>query len=89
MVVFDDYDQVVAWANSTQYGLTSYAYTSDLNTAMRITQDLEFGEGLRQPAGPETVQGFHTGWKASGLGGDDGPNGFEKYRAKTLYINYR
>lgn len=90
VVVFDDYDQVVAWSNSTQYGLTSYAYTSDLNTAMRLTQDLEFGEVYVNQQGPETVQGFHTGWKASGLGGDDGPNGFEKYlRKKTLYINYR
>ena len=39
--------------------------------------------------GPEQVQGFHTGWKLSGLGGDDGQHGFERYlRRKTVYLGY-
>lgn len=40
-------------------------------------------------AGPERPQGFHTGWKDSGLGGDDGVHGYERYvRRKTAYVGY-
>ena len=89
IIPFDTYEEVVEWANSTDYGLTAYAYTSDLSQALRLTDDLHFGEVYINQAGPETVQAFHTGWKLSGLGGDDGPNGFEKYlRKKSLYLNY-
>lgn len=89
IIPFDTYEEAVEWANSTDYGLTAYAYTRDLSQAMRLTDDLDFGEVYINQAGPETVQAFHTGWKLSGLGGDDGPHGFAKYlRKKTLYLNY-
>ena len=89
VVPFDDYDEVVEYANSTVYGLTAYVFTRDVRTAMRATDDLEFGEVYVNAIGPEQVQGFHTGWKLSGLGGDDGQHGFERYlRRKTVYLSY-
>lgn len=90
VVAFDDYDQVIEYANSTAYGLTAYVYTSDIRTAMRATDDLSFGEVYVNRVGPEEVQGFHTGWKMSGLGGDDGHHGLERYtQRKTVYLDYR
>jgi lactaldehyde dehydrogenase/glycolaldehyde dehydrogenase len=89
IVPFDTYDEVVEYANSTDYGLTAYVYTENLRTAMSLTEDLEFGEVYLNQTGPEQVQGFHTGWKMSGLGGDDGQHGFERYtRRKTVYLDY-
>lgn len=89
VVAFDDYDQVIEYANSTVYGLTAYVYTSDIRTAMRATDDLSFGEVYVNRVGPEEVQGFHTGWKMSGLGGDDGHHGLERYtQRKTVYLDY-
>jgi lactaldehyde dehydrogenase / glycolaldehyde dehydrogenase len=86
---FDDYAQVIQWANSTAYGLTSYVFTENVRTAMRAVDDLEFGEVYVNKIGPEQVQGFHAGWKLSGLGGDDGAHGFERYlRKKTVYHRY-
>ena len=86
---FDMYEEVVEWANSTVYGLTAYVYTGDMRTAMSATDDLDFGEVYINRVGPEEVQGFHTGWKLSGLGGDDGQHGFERYtRRKTVYLDY-
>ena len=39
--------------------------------------------------GPEQLQGFHTGYRLSGMGGDDGPHGYERYlRRKTMYLRY-
>jgi lactaldehyde dehydrogenase / glycolaldehyde dehydrogenase len=86
---FDTYDEVIAWANSTDYGLTSYVFTEDLRTAMRATDDLEFGEVYVNEVGPEQFQAFHSGWKLSGLGGDDGRHGYDRYvRRKTVYLRY-
>ncbi|WGM20499.1 aldehyde dehydrogenase family protein [Paenarthrobacter sp. OM7] len=89
IVPFDTYDEAIEWANSTVYGLTAYVFTENIRTAMSATDDLEFGEVYLNKIGPEQVQGFHTGWKLSGLGGDDGQHGFERYsRRKTVYLDY-
>lgn len=89
IVPFDTYEEAVEYANSTEYGLTAYVYTDNVRTAMSLTEDLEFGEVYVNQTGPEQVQGFHTGWKLSGLGGDDGQHGFERYtRRKTVYLDY-
>jgi lactaldehyde dehydrogenase / glycolaldehyde dehydrogenase len=86
---FDDHDQVIGWANSTDYGLTSYVFTESLRTAMRATDELEFGEVYVNEVGPEQFQAFHSGWKLSGLGGDDGRHGYDRYvRRKTVYLRY-
>jgi lactaldehyde dehydrogenase/glycolaldehyde dehydrogenase len=35
------------------------------------------------------IQGFHNGWRQSGLGGEDGKYGFEGYfKKKTMYVNW-
>ncbi len=89
MTTFASYDEVVARANATPYGLSAYVYSRNLHTVMRALDDLEFGEIYVNKAGPERPQGFHTGWKDSGLGGDDGVHGYERYvRRKTAYIGY-
>ena len=89
IVEFATYEEAIAGANSSAYGLTAYVYTRDLGRAMRAVDDLEFGEVYLNKLGPEQVQGFHTGWKSSGLGGDDGAHGYAKYvRHKTTYLGY-
>lgn len=89
IVPFDTYEEVIGFANSTMYGLTSHVFTENIRIAMSATDDLEFGEVYINKIGPEEVQGFHTGWKMSGLGGDDGVHGFERYtRRKTVYTDY-
>jgi lactaldehyde dehydrogenase/glycolaldehyde dehydrogenase len=89
IIPFDTYKEAIEWANSTVYGLTSHVFTENIRTAMSATDDLEFGEVYVNKIGPEEVQGFHTGWKLSGLGGDDGVHGFERYtRRKTVYTDY-
>jgi len=89
ILAFDDEEQVVGWANSTDYGLTSYVFTESLRTAMRVTDALEFGEVYVNEVGPEQFQAFHSGWKLSGLGGDDGRHGYDRYvRRKTVYLRY-
>ena len=88
--VIDDFDEALAEANSTDYGLSSYLFTHDLKRVMKAASTLQFGEVYVNRHCGELVQGFHTGWKHSGLGGEDGEHGFEGYMQKqTMYVNWQ
>lgn len=87
---FADFDEGMALANDSRYGLAAYLFTNDMNRVMRAVRDLEVGE-LYVNRGPgESIHGYHTGWKQSGIGGDDGKYGLEHFlRRKTVYLKYR
>jgi lactaldehyde dehydrogenase/glycolaldehyde dehydrogenase len=37
----------------------------------------------------EAMQGFHAGWRKSGIGGADGKHGLEEYLlSHVVYMNY-
>jgi lactaldehyde dehydrogenase/glycolaldehyde dehydrogenase len=86
---FEDFEEAVDLANDSPYGLSAYVFTSDLHKAMRAIDDIDFGEIYVNKIGPEQLQGFHTGYRLSGMGGDDGPYGYERYlRKQTVYLHY-
>jgi lactaldehyde dehydrogenase/glycolaldehyde dehydrogenase len=85
---FDSFDEAVSISNASRYGLSAYLFTNDLTRVMRTVQDVRFGEIYVNRIGPESLQGFHVGYGASGIGGDDGAHGLELYlRKKTVYVN--
>lgn len=89
VVVFDSLDEVIEQVNASEYGLSSYVYTQSLSAAMRISDQLEYGEVYINRYGPEELNGFHAGWKLSGIGGDDGEHGYQLYvKHKTIYMSY-
>ncbi|MCB8822165.1 aldehyde dehydrogenase [Microvirga rosea] len=89
VMTVQSFDEALTLANETSYGLSAYIYTNDLRRVMRLSRELSFGElYVNRPCG-ELVQGFHTGWKHSGLGGEDGKYGFDGYlRKQTSYIRW-
>lgn len=90
VATFSSFDEVVQRANATRYGMSVYVYTNELPTAMRAINELSFGEVYINRPGPEEVNGYHVGYRESGLGGDDGPHGLDVYfRRQTAYVNYR
>lgn len=86
---FDDFEEAIALANDTRYGLTAYLFTNSLKRMMHAVEAIRSGEVYINRIGPEQFQGFHTGFGLSGMGGDDGSHGYEHYfRKKTVYVNY-
>ena len=82
-----DYDEALQLANDSEYGLTSSVYTNDINKILRATKELKFGEVYFNRENFEAIQGFHAGWRKSGIGGADGKHGLEEYlQTKTIYI---
>jgi lactaldehyde dehydrogenase/glycolaldehyde dehydrogenase len=87
---FSDFEEALSLANDSRFGLAAYLFTNDMNRILRAVRDMECGE-LYVNRGPgESIHGFHTGWKQSGIGGDDGKYGLEHYlQRKTVYIRYQ
>lgn len=87
---FGDFGEGMKLANDSAFGLAAYLFTNDMNRVLRAVPDLECGE-LYSNRGPgESIHGFHTGWKQSGIGGDDGKYGLEHYlQRKTVCIRYQ
>lgn len=84
-----DFDEGLAMANDSAYGLSAYVFTRDLRRLMRLTRELRFGEIYVNRPGGDAVHAYHSGYRHSGLGGEDGKYGLEGYlRKKTIYVNY-
>ncbi|WP_061795320.1 aldehyde dehydrogenase [Serratia ficaria] len=90
VATFDTLDQAIAMANDSEYGLTSSIFTRDLNVAMTALKRLKFGETYINRENFEAMQGFHAGWRKSGIGGADGRHGLEEYlQTQVAYLQYR
>ena len=87
VVEFSDIDDAIAWANDCEYGLTSSVYTQNLDTAFKLVRALKFGETYINRENFEAMQGFHAGWRKSGIGGADGKHGLEEYlQTHVVYL---
>ncbi len=90
VIKFRTFDEVIGYANDTEYGLAAMVFTNDMNKIMRLPDALEFGEVYINRGHGEQHQGFHNGLKLSGTGGEDGRYGFEQYlEKKTFYVKFK
>ena len=84
---FDSADEALALANATEYGLAAYVFTDDLRTAMRVSEQLEFGMIGVNDWYPVTAEAPFGGFKQSGLGRESGREGVHEYvEVKTRYF---
>ncbi|MBF0577032.1 aldehyde dehydrogenase [Dysgonomonas sp. GY617] len=87
IVEFSDINDAIAWANDSEFGLTSSVYTQNLDTAFKLVRALKFGETYINRENFEAMQGFHAGCRKSGIGGADGKHGLEEYlRTHVVYL---
>ena len=83
---YEHFDDALAMASDHQFGLASVLYTENYRQVMQAGNEIEAGELYinRTPADP--YQGYHAGWKRSGLGGDDGKHGMLEFTQTRLVI---
>ncbi|MDW5287557.1 aldehyde dehydrogenase [Formosa sp. PL04] len=87
---FSTLDEAIALSNDSEFGLTSSIFSENFNKVMYASEELNFGETYINREHFEAIQGFHAGWKKSGLGGADGKHGMEEYlQTKVIYAQYR
>ncbi|MDF2634088.1 MAG: hypothetical protein K0R78_962 [Pelosinus sp.] len=89
IATFKDLDEAIELANDSEFGLTSSIYTQSLDVAMRACKEIKFGETYVNRENFEAMQGFHAGWRKSGIGGADGKHGLEEYlQTHVVYMQY-
>ncbi|MGE9550157.1 aldehyde dehydrogenase [Erwinia amylovora] len=87
VIAFKTLNEAIALANDSEYGLTSSIFTENLNTTLQALKQLKFGETYVNRENFEAMQGFHAGWRKSGIGGADGRHGLEEYlQTHVVYL---
>lgn len=83
------YEEAVGLCDAREEGLAAYLWTKDYSRFMHAVENLPFGTIFINKGICGYIQGYHTGHKRSGLGGEDGIYGIEGYLQKrTIYLAY-
>ncbi len=89
MMKVSSLDEAIECANDCEFGLSAYLFSDSAKNIMKAVNEIEFGELYINRENGELVNGFHNGYKKSGLGGEDGKHGLEGYlQKKMVYLNY-
>ncbi len=86
LLAFDKEEDVVSRANRTPYGLAGYLFTRDMDRAIRVAQQLNFGIVGVNDGLPLAVECPFGGMKQSGIGREGGWQGLDEY-LETKYCS--
>lgn len=84
VIPFDSFDEVIARANDTNYGLAAYVYTQNLSTALRAFEALNFGIIGINDINPTSAAAPFGGMHESGLGREGARAGLFEYLETKL-----
>jgi len=84
VTVFQTTEEAIKLANNTEYGLAAYIWTNNLNTAIKVSEAVEFGiVGINEWT-PHATEAPFGGMKQSGQGSELGHDGIFEYMEKKL-----
>lgn len=86
VISYSSFDEALRLMSDHQYGLASVLMTDNYRNIMRASDVVEAGELYVNRFPGEPYQGYHAGWKRSGLGGDDGKHGMLEFTQTRLVI---
>lgn len=87
VLAFDDEEEVIARANTTEFGLAAGVFTADLTRAHRVIARLQAGTCWINQYNVTPVEMPFGGMKASGLGRENGLAAIEHYtQIKSVYV---
>ncbi|MCL5955468.1 MAG: D-glyceraldehyde dehydrogenase [Candidatus Thermoplasmatota archaeon] len=85
----EDEEELFNYANDSKYGLASYLFARDPNLIFKASERIRFGEVYVNMPGPESSQGYHTGFRLTGQAGEGSKFGIEEYlHLKNVYVDY-
>lgn len=79
LIIFDGEDEVLQWANNTEFGLAAYFYSQSLTRVQRVAAALEAGMVGINTGLISNAHAPFGGIKQSGLGREGGYQGLEEY----------
>lgn len=83
---FDTEEQVVAWANDTEFGLASYFFSRDVGRIFRVAEKLQYGMvGINSGLISTELAPF-GGIKESGNGREGSHHGIEEFAEKKYML---
>lgn len=89
IVKVKNYEEALEITNESEEGLSSYIYTKSIDKIMHAINNMQVGTVFVNKQIVGYVQGYHSGHKRSGIGGEDGIYGIENYLQKrTVYLSH-
>lgn len=89
IVKISGYDEALSLCNDREEGLSAYLWTQNYSTMMDAVERMEVGTIFINKGMTGAKQGYHSGHKRSGIGGEDGVHGLEEYLQKrVVYLKY-
>ncbi|RPD99094.1 aldehyde dehydrogenase family protein [Aureibaculum marinum] len=89
IVKIKGYEEAKELLNKREDSLSAYLYTQNHKLIMRSIQEFQTGTIFINKPIVGYIQGYHSGHKKAGFGGEDGVYGIEQYLQKrTIYMSY-
>jgi acyl-CoA reductase-like NAD-dependent aldehyde dehydrogenase len=87
IVPFDTTEEALAMANASEYGLAAFVCTGNLRTALRVSEQLEYGLVGINDWYPVSAEAPFGGMRQSGIGRESGYEGVHEYvEAKARFF---
>ena len=89
VLTVDSFDQAIAMANSTEYGLAASIFTANVKRAIRGARAIRAGTVTVNSFGEGDISTPFGGFKSSGFGGrDNGIHAHDQYtQLKTIWVD--